>query len=385
MNLKNIALLNIRRRKSKALFILAGLTIGVSTMVALVGLSEALTTEINHKLEKYGANIIITPRTEELSLSYEGMSLGGVSVKTGELLEEDLKRIRTIKYSSNLAAVGPMILGPIRLEDRDVLLAGVDFKAAETLKPWWKIDGERPDADGLLLGSEAARVLGLKTGEIVLIDGREMTVSGVLDPTGSQDDQLAFTTLASAQALLHKEGLVSMVEVAALCIHCPVEEMVDQIGGVLPGAKVTAIGSVVKGRMETLSHFKKFSYGISAVVFLVGSLLVFVTMMGGVRERISEIGIFRAIGFRRGHIVRIILFEAALISMTAGILGYGLGFLAGEITLPFLAESVEAHVPFIPLLAVGSVMVALILGLLAGLHPALTAARLDPHEALRTI
>jgi putative ABC transport system permease protein len=75
--------------------------------------------------------------------------------------------------------------------------------------------------------------------------------------------------LATAQSLFDKGGRVSMAEVAALCQDCPIEEMVKQISDALPGAKVMAIQQVVKGRMETLGHFKKFSYGISGVILLI--------------------------------------------------------------------------------------------------------------------
>src|SRR5512133_2082836 len=129
--------------------------------------------------------------------------------------------------------------------------------------------------------------------------------------------------------------------------------MVKQISEVLPGANVMAIQQVVKGRMETLGQFEKFSYGVSGLVLLVGSLMVLVTMMGSVRERTMEIGIFRAMGFRRSHVVRIILLEAAIISGVAGILGYVAGFSATKMLIPFFMEGHGAHVLFNPLLAVG--------------------------------
>ncbi len=79
MRLRDIAIGNLRRRKAKALFILAGLFIGVATVVVLLSRVEGMRTDINHKLEMYGANILIVPRTENLSLTYGGLSLGGVS------------------------------------------------------------------------------------------------------------------------------------------------------------------------------------------------------------------------------------------------------------------------------------------------------------------
>lgn len=385
MNLKDIALLNLRRRKAKAAFVLAGLLIGVATMVALVGLAEALTHEINHKLEKYGANILVTPRSDQLSLTYEGLSLGGFSFETKELKEADLEKIRHIKNAGNLAAVGPMVLGVVRVKDREVLLSGVDFEASEILKPWWKVEGALPGPGQVVLGSEAARVLGLALGQELVIKDRRLTVSGLLTPTGSQDDGLIFSQVATAQELLGKQGLVSMVEVAALCKDCPVEDMVEQIGEALPEAKVVAIQSVVKGRMETLKHFKSFGMGVSGLVALVGSLVVLVTMMASVKERTQEIGIFRAIGFRRSHVMRVVLLEAALLSLAAGVLGHLLGLGAGELALPLFSQGHGAHVAFDPWLAAGSLALALVVGLAASLYPSLMAARMDPHEALRTL
>ena len=168
-------------------------------------------------------------------------------------------------------------------------MAGIDFKASRILKPWWNREGALPDESGVLLGSEAAKILGLSAGSQLKIKDRELSVSGVLHPTGSQDDQLLFVPLSIAQLLLNKEGRISMVEVAALCKDCPITEMVRQISGVLPGAKVMAIQQVVKGRMETLAQFKRFSYGISGVILLVGCLMALVTIMGSVRERTERI------------------------------------------------------------------------------------------------
>lgn len=385
MTLKDIALLNLRRRKAKAGFVLAGLLIGVATLVAMVSITEALTHEINHKLEKYGANILVTPRTDQLTLSYEGLSLGGFSFETKELHEDDLASIRTIKNSSNLAAVGPMALGVVKAGEREALLAGVDFAALPILKPWWNWTGGEPAADQVLPGSEAARVLGLKPGDSLTIAGRQLGVAGVLAPTGSQDDNLIFTRLATAQALLGKPGLVSMAEVAALCKDCPVEEMVVQIAEKLPGAKVVAIQSVVKGRMEALKHFQRFGLGVSALVALVGSLVVLVTMMASVKERTAEIGIFRAIGFRRGHVMRVVLTEAGLISLAAGVLGLLAGLGAAKAALPLFSQSHDGSIMLDPWLAGGAILLALLVGLGASLYPAVMAARLDPHEALRTL
>ena len=385
MTLKNISFKNLIRRKGKASFVLAGLVIGVSTVVGIISFVEAMTSDINHKLEKYGANILIVPRTENLTLTYGGLSLGGVSFEMEEIRQEELARVDSIKNARNIAALGPLVLGVVNIDSHKVLLAGVDFKASAILKPWWQMNGKLPDDSSVILGAEAARILNLNVGDRFQIKDRHFNVSGILKPTGSQDDQLVFARLATAQQLFDKSGRVSMAEVAALCQDCPIEEMVRQISDALPGAKVMAIQQVVKGRMETLGHFKKFSYGISGVILLIGSLVVLVTMMGSVRERTDEIGIFRAIGFRKRHVMKIVFLEAAIISGLADILGYLLGWGVTKVAVRFFIEGHSGVVPFNFELASGAFILALIIGLVSSAYPAIIASRLDPNEALRAL
>lgn len=385
MTLKKIALKNLLRRKGKSGLVLTGLVVGIATVVTVITLVESIKSDINHKLEKFGANILIVPRTENLSLSYGGLSLGGISFDMQEIKADALSKINSIKNAANVAAVGPMVLGAVSVDAHRVLMAGIDFRAAEILKPWWRVKGMFPAENEVLIGSEAARIMGIDTGTLLSVKGRELNVSGILHPTGSQDDQLIFTRLATAQQLLGKTGLISMAEVAALCTACPIEEMVAQISGALPGAKVMAIQQVVKSRMETLGHLKKFSYGFSVVVILIGSLVVLVTMMSSVRERTREIGIFRAIGFRKSHVIRIVFTEVMVISALAGILGYAIGIGFAHTAFRLFTESRAVSIPFSWELAGGAFILSLFVGLLAGIYPAMIAARMNPNEALRAL
>lgn len=387
MTLKDIAISNLRRRKARALFVLAGLLIGVSTVVGLIGLVQEMKSDINHKLEMYGANILIVPKTENLSLTYGGMSLGGVSFDMKEIHQEELEKIRTIKNAANLAAVGPMVLGPVTVGGHRLLMAGVDFKATQILRPWWTMKGKIPtEEDGIILGSNASLITGLKLGDKTKIQNKEFTVWGVLETTGSQDDGLILAPLSAAQSFLGKQGRISMVEVAALCSGCPIPEMVKQISDVLPSANVMGIQQVVKGRLETIGHFQKFSYGVSALVLLVGCLMVLITMMGSVRERTVEIGIFRAMGFRKSHVMRIILLEAGMVAAIAGILGYFAGLGAIRVLLPLFLEG-HGHrtVSLDPVMAGSAFLASILLGIAASLYPALMASRLDPNDALRAM
>lgn len=386
MKLHTISVSNLKRRKSKMAFLTIGLMVGIATIVTLITLTESMSSDIAHKMDEFGANILITPQSNDLSMNYGGISLGGVTFDQREIQETDLQNIKTITNSKNISAVSPKVMGGVKIGSRSVLLVGVQFVNELKMKQWWKIFGDEPKQENeLLVGSDAAKTLNLGNGDSVEIMGKPFKVAGILDQTGSQDDALIFASLATAQKLLGKEGRITLVEVAALCSGCPIGDMVTQIAEKLPDAKVTAIQQVVEGRMKALGQFKRFSYAMAGVVVFIGSLIVFVTMMGSVNERTTEIGVFRAIGFRKSHIMRIILLEAALVSLLAGILGYAAGMGGARLALPFMSESSNAALVWDPSVAIGSVALALTLGVLASLYPALHASRMDPTEALRAL
>ena len=221
-------------------------------------------------------------------------------------------------------------------------------------------------------------------GEPVKVGGRSLTLVGIIRGTGSQDDNLLITDLGVAQAVLNKPGKATMVEVAALCSNCPIEKMVTQISGIFPGAKVSAVQQVVKGRMHALDQFRSFGLALAGVVIAIEALVVFITVMGSVTERTREIGIFRALGFRRGHVVGLILIEALATAALAGVLAYFAGIGVTAVLVPFLARGPVA-VSWEPLLLGVAVALSLVVGGLASLYPALRASRLDPTEALRAL
>ena len=385
MRLEHIVLHNLRRRKGRAVFLVIGLLIGVATVVTLLSLTDALGRRAQNELENFGANIIITPRSDELTLNYGGVQLGGVNLVAKEIEQADLVKIDDIPNRRNVATIGPKVLGAVEIEGQRVMMMGIDPDAELKLKRWWSIAGRSIEkGNELVVGDSVAKRFNLNMGDILQVNGHDYTVVGLLARTGSQDDHLLIAPLSVAQVELDKQGQVSMVEIAALCHDCPVDDMVNQLQQVLPGTDVQAVQQVVKTRMHALDQFRFFAWGVAVTVVIIGALLVFVTMMGAISERTREIGIFRAIGYRRWHVLHMVLMEAAIVSTLSGVLGYLVGVGATLIALPLL-EGGKATWHWNPTLAVSAVLAAVLVGLLASLQPALRASRLEPSEALRAL
>jgi putative ABC transport system permease protein len=386
LKLHNISFNNLKRRKGKVLFLVMGLLIGIATIVTLISITESMSRDIEDRLDQFGANIVMVPKSKNLSLSYGGIAMGGVNVETVEFNEADIPRIRTIQNKENLGLVAPKILGGTEIADfGPALVMGVELETELALKNWWMFDGAPPEnADQLILGSEAALALDKKIGDTLTLQSHTFTVSTILHSTGASEDGLIIGDLHAIQKVLGKEGKVSMVEIAAFCRDCPITEMVLQIAEKFPEAKVTALQQAVMAKMQSIELFKSFSYGIAVLVIFIGSLLVFVTMMGSVNERTREIGIFRAIGFRRGHVMQIILLEAMVVGVIGGILGFAGGNLIAWSVMPLvLADGKFAGIN--ASLGGIAILLSISLSLLASLYPAQKASKLDPSEALRAL
>ncbi len=374
------------RRKAKMIFLILGLIIGISTVVTLICITESMTKDIEARLNQFGANIIMVPRSDNLSLSYGGIDVGGVNYQVKEFDQDSLVNIRKIKNSKNLGIIAPKVLGSVVVNNRKALLMGVIFKEELALKNWWlKKQGVFPQKkDEIMLGSQAAALLGIKVGDIIELAGKNFKVTTVLNPTGASEDNAIIADLQESQKIMNKEGKISMVEIAAFCQGCPISEMTLQIAEKFPSAKVTAMKQAVMSKMQSIELFKSFSLGVSILVIFIGSLLVLVTMMGSVNERTREIGIFRAIGFRRGHVMQIILLEALLLGIVGGIIGFFIGNLVAWGIIPMVMKD-GTFAGINSSLGIISILMAVALSLLASLYPAFKASNMDPSEALRAL
>ncbi|HWR37311.1 MAG TPA: FtsX-like permease family protein [Clostridia bacterium] len=391
------------------MFLSIGIAIGIATIVALLTLTSAIQEEIGSQLDQFGANIVIAPKSNNIALDYGGVAIPGVTFDVQELRDDDVQRIRSIAYHSRLSVIAPKVLSVAEVEGTQTLIAGVDFKSELRLKRWWRITGDQPtNAGDLLVGFEVARRLGAvhipdKVDDAghqhgkpspgdelhllrrsVMIAGSQHRIAGVIGDTGGPEDRMIFGDLRQVQELANKQGHLDLIEVSALCKGCPIDDIVAQIQQQLPNAKVSAIQQAVRARTEMVDRLTKFSSVISAVVLLIGALLIFTTMTSSVVERTKEIGVLRALGFRRMHVVQQFLTEIAVISFVGGFLGWFVGSAAGRLALPYFTDSgMKGSASVIVLLA--SIASSLVVGMSSSIYPALRASRMEPSDAVRYV
>jgi len=385
MRLTDIALQNLSRRKMRSALLVISVIIGVSSIVFLYTTTQAMKEDVANKLDQFGSNILILPDTGE------AMTFGGITVEAPTQINQlDMSLIplmKTIKNKETLATIAPKLLVDTKIKGQEILLLGVNFPQELHLKKWWKLDGlaknQIPTANEVILGSDAARSLGLSPKQTITIKGQDFKVAGVIQPTGStENDQAVFIDLAVLQKLSNRPNAISLIEAAAFCYTCPIDEVTKQLTAILPGTRITALRSTLESRNDTINRFNLFARIVSLILFLASSLVITMTMKSSVEERTREIGILRAIGFRKRHIIQIVLTEAGILSVLGGLLGYLLG-MGAAVSFGSVLVKAQVQIPWQSNLLVYALSASFLIGLLASLYPAWKAAKHDPTESLR--
>jgi len=411
MRITSIAIANLHRRKGKSLFLVCGIAVAVGTIVALMSLNGSLRQELGDQLDRFGANIVIVPNSDNLSLDYGGVNVSEVAFDIQRLTMRDVEAVGSIPYRQRLSVIAPKLITNVEIEGRRAFLAGVDIKKELRLKRWWRVNGEVPSAPNeLLVGRSAAESLGLVesaatpptasdpdphahhrraasasiTRDRVMIAGVQHKVTGLLELTGGPEDRMIFADLKHVQQVTSLGDRIDVIEVSALCKDCPIDDIVGQIQSAVPNAKVSAIQQAVRAREQTVESVARFALAVGGIVLIIGILMIFTTMMGSVSDRTREIGVFRAVGFRRQHILQQFAIEVLLVSFVGACLGWSWGIAATHFALPYFSEAPVmwsgARQAFAPAL-----LLSVTIGFVGSLYPAIRASRLDPSEAIRAI
>ncbi len=385
MRLSHIAFRNVREHMSRSTLMLLVIAVTVAIVSVLYLVTHSAERDLADKVDAYGANIVVAPQTKDLPLSYGGVTLGDLTYDVQPLRNDDLAKIRSIPNKRNINRVAPVLIEPVDVGGTRLLAAGVDWEQELALKRWWKIAGETPKGESdLLAGSRAARQLGLKPGDPVIFSGGTFRVAGILQPTGTQEDDLLFISLPTAQSVWGRSGELSLIEVSAFCSTCPIEDINAQIAVAIPNARVSALLKAVEGRRLLIDQFRLFSAVLSGLMILVGCLIVFSSTLAGVRDRRGEIGIFRAIGYRRWHIFSIILTENLALAVAGSLLGVAIAApIAGPLARVVAGVS-QVSLPGISNLGL-AVAASVGVVLMASLYPAWQASRLSPTLAMREV
>ena len=384
MNIATIPLKNMGRKPLKALLLLTVFLLGVVSIVALYQVSLVVGHSLEKKLTAFGANVVIKPLTETLSVSYGGFHMGDMLLDVKSLPEKQTTAaVRSIELSDRISVVAPKLVEMFTVGEVAIAVVGVRWEEELGIKSYWAPIGKIPeDQNEILVGSLAAEKLGLLSGDFLELDTNRFRVSGVLQETGSDDDSVIMMDLGRLQELTSQPDAASFVEVAALCAGCPIEDIVAQIQTNVPGSSVIALQNVVNQRKSSVRFVQKLALSISLVILITASAMVGLSMLSAVNERTRDIGILRSLGYSKSQVFLIFCVEAGLIGIVAGVAGYIAGYGLSIEALDYLSLTDGARPLFsVFQLAVCATIFPLIT-IFSALYPAWKGASIEPSQAL---
>ena len=396
MKLYQLVVKDVTRRKKRVLYASLGVVIGITTIIAVLTIALAGQTNIYGQLEKYGANLMVMPAISDIDVGLGGLSLGTLAIGENYISEDKLPEIRQISDGKIRKALGIEDEGPIatiapklymntKVNGTSVILVGVDPQEERLLKTWWKVSqGKYLEApDEALVGALAAELLKFNIGDKITLNGGEVTVTGILEETGSSEDYQIFVPIETAQKAFDKEGWVSSIDIRALCSACPTTEIATAINNNISGVRAVAVKQIAQTEMGMLEKISKFLLALAAITLAVGCFGVVNTMTTSVHERIKDIGIMKAVGASRNQIIKIFLYEAIIIGIAGGLLGYVAGTLLAYIVGPLIFGGVA--VTYVPYYFLPSLALATLIAVIASVYPAFRASKIKVADSFRSL
>jgi len=391
MKLFIIAYKNLKRKRTRSLLTIGGVAIAVAVLVSLLGFNQGYKIALNNDISKMGYQVLVTAK----GCPYEAATLmlkggGGLRYLEQDMYDKIVKDPRIDKITPHLMHTA---FDPDRNEGAGgfAMYNGIVQSYME-LKPWSKfVSGQwfsSDSAEEVILGYEAAELEQRKIGDQILIPGLNlpMTVVGIFERTGTQDDGIMLMPLKTTQRIFNLPNKLSGIGIKLKDMsELPqFEEDLYHEGSI----QVISMAQVKGTILNLISTAEILVTSVAMIAIIVAIVGVINTILMSVFERTQEIGVMKAIGASKMAIFALIWYETILICFLGGILGSVIALLAGNSVeyfvkklLPYAPTGNLVHITFE--LLVVSLGGAIIIGLISGIYPAYRASSMRPIEAIR--